>query len=229
MAMYQAAKGVDALTFSNTLMQLQGVARAIVEWTAQYDAVLCPSLAEPPVPLGTIDTCDEDDPMAGFWRAADFTPFTPVSNLTGSPAISVPLLHDDELGLPVGVADHRPARGRGRAARAVRAARGGAPVGRAPRAGRGRPGLAVAGPGTAPDARPPSARRQPRHAGAQPGAQHLGHPPRLDAELAGVGRAARRRQRDLEQLRLVPRDRRPAAEQRLADLQRARGRPAPGT
>ena len=31
------------------------------------------------------------------------TPFTPVANLTGSPAINVPLLHDDELGLPTGV------------------------------------------------------------------------------------------------------------------------------
>jgi amidase len=100
MAMYKAAKGTDALTFSNTLMQLQAAGRAIVQWTAGFDAVLCPALAEPPVPLGTIDTCDEGDPMAGFWRAADFTPFTPVSNLTGSPAISVPLFHDDELGLP---------------------------------------------------------------------------------------------------------------------------------
>ncbi len=39
----------------------------------------------------------------GFHRAALFTPYTPVSNLTGSPAISVPLYHRDDLGLPVPV------------------------------------------------------------------------------------------------------------------------------
>ncbi len=103
MALYKSALSVDALTYANVLMQLQGVARALVTWTAQYDAILCPTLAQSPVKLGTIDTCDDSDPMAAFHRAGAFTPFTATSNLTGSPAISVPLLHDDEDGLPVGV------------------------------------------------------------------------------------------------------------------------------
>ena len=103
MAMYQAAKGVDATTYLGVEMMLQGVARAIIQWTAQYDAVLCPTLAEVPVPLGTIDTCDQANPMSGFERAAAFTPFTAVANLTGSPAISVPLDHDVDTGMPIGV------------------------------------------------------------------------------------------------------------------------------
>jgi amidase len=103
MALYRAARETDALTYCGVEMQLQGAARAIVEWTAGYDAVLCPVLSEPQLPLGELRTGDADDPMSGLDRAASFTPFTPVSNLTGSPAISVPLLHDDELGLPVGV------------------------------------------------------------------------------------------------------------------------------
>ena len=103
MAMYRAAKELDALTYAGVEMQLQTAARGITQWIAQYDAVLCPSLAEPQVPLGTIVTTDENDPLGGFTRAAQFTPFTPVANLTGSPAINVPLLHDDELGLPLGV------------------------------------------------------------------------------------------------------------------------------
>lgn len=103
MALYKAARSVDALTYNNVLMQLQGVARALVAWTAQYDAVLCPVLAEPQIALGTIDTCNESDPMSAFFRAGDFTPFTATANLTGSPAISVPLLQDDENGLPLGV------------------------------------------------------------------------------------------------------------------------------
>ena len=103
MAMYQAGKGVDATTYLGVEMMLQGVARALVQWTAQYDAVLCPTLAELPVSLGEIDTCNQADPMAGFTRSAAFTPFTAVSNLTGSPAISVPLDHDVDSGLPIGI------------------------------------------------------------------------------------------------------------------------------
>ncbi|CAB4871659.1 unannotated protein [freshwater metagenome] len=82
---------------------LQGFGRALVEWTAQYDAILCPSLAELPVPLGTMNACDAQQPMAAFARSAAFTPFTAMANLTGSPAISVPLEHDLASGLPVGV------------------------------------------------------------------------------------------------------------------------------
>ncbi len=103
MAMYEAAKGVNATTYLGVEMMLQGVARAIVQWTAQYDAVLCPTLAELPLALGTMDACDVDNPLSGFIRSADFTPFTVVSNLTGSPAISVPLDHDEESGLPIGI------------------------------------------------------------------------------------------------------------------------------
>lgn len=103
MAMYEAGRGVDAVTYLGVEMMLQGVARALVQWTAQYDAVLCPSLAEAPLPLGTMNTCDTENPLSGFIRAGDFTPFTAVANLTGSPAINVPLDHDDESGLPIGI------------------------------------------------------------------------------------------------------------------------------
>lgn len=103
MALWKAAREVDALSYANAEIQLQGVAKAIVQWTAQYDAIVCPVFAEPQLPLGTVDTCSDDPMTTGFHRAAGFTPYTPVSNLTGSPAISVPLYHRDDLGLPVPV------------------------------------------------------------------------------------------------------------------------------
>jgi amidase len=63
--------------------------------------VLTPALAERPVRLGEIDACS-DDPLADFARSGVFTPYTAIFNVTGQPAISLPLLHGDD-GLPVAV------------------------------------------------------------------------------------------------------------------------------
>ena len=66
-----------------------------------YDLLLTPTVAEPPVPLGTFASTT-DDPLAAIFRAADFTPFTPPFNATGQPACSLPLYHN-AAGLPIGV------------------------------------------------------------------------------------------------------------------------------
>jgi amidase len=75
--------------------------RQIEEWYASgYDLLLTPTLGEPPVELGTFTTPDE--PLLGFMRAATFVPFTPLANMTGEPAISLPL-HWNADDLPIGV------------------------------------------------------------------------------------------------------------------------------
>ena len=63
------------------------------------DVVLTPGLAKLPVPLGWV--FEPDDPWEQFVRGAEFTPFTPVVNVTGQPAATVPFATVD--GLPVGV------------------------------------------------------------------------------------------------------------------------------
>jgi len=75
--------------------------RKVEEWhTSGYDLLLTPTLGEPPVELGTFSTPDE--PILGFIRAATFVPFTPLANMTGAPAISLPL-HWNADNLPIGV------------------------------------------------------------------------------------------------------------------------------
>ena len=69
-------------------------------WAGGFDLLLTPTLGEPPVPLGTFQ--DPDDPLAGIFRGGPFTPFTPAANMTGQPAISLPL-HETPDGLPVGI------------------------------------------------------------------------------------------------------------------------------
>jgi amidase len=80
---------------------LQRVARGIVEWSSQWDVLVTPALAQRPVRIGEIDTC-APDPMATFAKSAEFTPYTAVANLTGQPAISLPMYQGDD-GLPLAV------------------------------------------------------------------------------------------------------------------------------
>ena len=66
-----------------------------------YDLLLTPTLASPPLPHGTISTNapDHEEYLRRFFA---FVPFTPIANVTGNPAMSVPL-HWTPDGLPVGV------------------------------------------------------------------------------------------------------------------------------
>jgi amidase len=66
------------------------------------DVLLTPTLALPPVPIGWTWEDTDGDPLQAFARQTLFTPFTPVVNVTGQPAVSLPLHRSDD-GLPVGV------------------------------------------------------------------------------------------------------------------------------
>jgi len=72
----------------------------VARFFVDYDVWLTPTLGEPPVPLGTFDS-PPDNPMHGIFRAATFVPFTPICNVTGQPAMSVPLFWNSE-NLPIG-------------------------------------------------------------------------------------------------------------------------------
>jgi amidase len=80
----------------------QLVARGIAAWfEGGYDLLLTPTMAEPPVPLGTYDQRG-DDPLDAFRRAVPAGSFTAIFNATGQPAISLPL-HWTADELPVGI------------------------------------------------------------------------------------------------------------------------------
>jgi amidase len=75
-------------------------AAACLVTLAPYDAVLTPTLATPPLPVGALR--NDDDPAADFEAQKAFTPWTSAWNVTGMPAVSLPL-HRTSQGLPVGV------------------------------------------------------------------------------------------------------------------------------
>jgi amidase len=96
----ERAAATTSPAYAAAIGRLQLRARRIAAFWADHDLLLTPTLALPPVRLGW-DT-EPDDPREQFDRAAEFTPFTAVFNVTGQPAVSLPL-HWTEDGLPIGV------------------------------------------------------------------------------------------------------------------------------
>ena len=100
-ALWTLCREIDAVQAVIAGYRLQALGRAVTTWAAPYDALLTPALAQPPPPIGELDPCGPD-PLGTFERSGHFTPYTAISNVTGSPAISLPLYtHDD--GLPLAV------------------------------------------------------------------------------------------------------------------------------
>ena len=99
-ALYQRGLKQTGAGYMLAVTGIQAASREVARFMLDYDVWLTPTLGEPPVPLGSFDSPPER-PMAGLARSAQFVPFTTVCNMTGQPAMSVPL-YWNEGGLPVG-------------------------------------------------------------------------------------------------------------------------------
>ena len=99
-AMREAGLSRSPADYLLAVGELQLFSRQAARWFAGFDVWLTPVLAEPPLPLGTFDA-PEDQPLLPLIRAGAWVPFTPIANITGQPAMSVPL-HWNGAGLPVG-------------------------------------------------------------------------------------------------------------------------------
>jgi amidase len=99
--LWERARTQDTITFLTAEGRLQSVARSLVRSLDAYDLVLTPVLARPPVPIGEIHGLGPD-PWGNYQRSGHFTPFTAICNVTGQPAIALPLYQSDD-GLPLGV------------------------------------------------------------------------------------------------------------------------------
>lgn len=101
-ALYEKGRALDALSYRRSFAEIQRSAREVVASTLAYDALLTPALAERPVPIGTITGLEHPDPLRALSRSEHFTPYTVLWNMTGQPAISLPLFHGED-GLPLGI------------------------------------------------------------------------------------------------------------------------------
>jgi Asp-tRNA(Asn)/Glu-tRNA(Gln) amidotransferase A subunit family amidase len=96
----ESARACSAADYGRAVAALHALARRVVAFWEEVDVVVTPTLALPPVPIGWQDAVD--GPIEQLLRNAEFTPFTAIVNLTGQPAVSLPLDWSDE-GLPIGV------------------------------------------------------------------------------------------------------------------------------
>jgi amidase len=99
--MWERASELNALTLLTAQNRLESVARAVVTWCQDYDLVLTPALGRRPVKIGEIHGLGPD-PWGHYRRSGAFTPYTAIVNVTGQPAISLPL-YEGEDGLPLAV------------------------------------------------------------------------------------------------------------------------------
>ncbi|MBA2740629.1 MAG: amidase [Actinobacteria bacterium] len=96
-----AARSTSSADYAAAVLRLQAAARRIVSFWDEVDIVLTPTLALPPVPIGWQEV-GTNNGMDQLRKNVVFTPYTAVANLTGLPALSLPL-HTTSEGLPIGV------------------------------------------------------------------------------------------------------------------------------
>ncbi|MFF2809391.1 amidase [Streptomyces sp. NPDC058000] len=103
---YLRARGreVSGTAFASSLhafrMLAQDLADGLMPPGTGYDVLLSPTVAAPPPPVGALR--NDADPQAEFAAVGRFTPFSAFYNVTGQPAVNVPL-HWNAEGLPIGV------------------------------------------------------------------------------------------------------------------------------
>ncbi|WP_248582408.1 amidase [Nocardioides sp. InS609-2] len=96
----ERGRAVTGPEFGLAIGEMRRLAAIALAALAPYDLVLTPTLAVPPLPVGALR--NDDDPEADFEAQKVFTPWTSAWNVTGMPAISLPLHWTDD-DLPVGV------------------------------------------------------------------------------------------------------------------------------
>ena len=99
-ALQEAGRSRSAADHLRSLERLRAGGLVLVRFFERYDAWLTPTLAQPPVALGSLEP-PPGDPLAWLDIDARFAPFTAIANAAGHPAMSVPLFWSAE-GLPIG-------------------------------------------------------------------------------------------------------------------------------
>ena len=101
-AQAQFAIGVNAVDYSLAQASSVKFRRAIQSWWSQgWDLLLTPTLSAPPLLIGSLPN-NPEHPMTPLMTGGAWVSFTSQFNISGQPAISLPL-HRTAEGLPIGM------------------------------------------------------------------------------------------------------------------------------
>ena len=94
-------KTMSATDYVKWIQIIHRTGREFTQFFEEYDVFITPTLAKPPIKLGELNMMSKNlvDFLSKF---SEFGPYTFLSNLSGNPAMSVPLhwTHDN---LPIGI------------------------------------------------------------------------------------------------------------------------------
>jgi amidase len=97
---YELGKMVTGPQYLAAIGEIQHMSRDVAAFFEKYDLLMTPTLGMPPLRIGSLDL--STDVMFGDERIARFAHTCPLYNMTGQPAITLPL-HWNRDGLPIGV------------------------------------------------------------------------------------------------------------------------------
>jgi len=93
-------RGISGADYLDSLAWLHGWSRRLAAFWDDHDLLLSPTLGCPPVRIGEL-VPDPADPIPTMTRVSRVIPYTAQFNVSGQPAMSLPL-HHDAAGLPIG-------------------------------------------------------------------------------------------------------------------------------
>ncbi len=99
--MSQAAHQRSAADYVRAVKGIHQLGRMVSTHLQEFDAILTPTMATPPVPLGQINLSNPN-PGEHIAKLFQYIGFCQLFNASGHPAMSVPLAWNDE-GLPIGL------------------------------------------------------------------------------------------------------------------------------
>jgi len=103
LASYEDGKRYSAIDLLNAMTHCNLVSRQVGPFFEKVDVLVTPTIARQPAPLGELNQNREGMTAMEWTRQVfSYVPFTPLFNVTGQPAISLPL-HWSADGIPVGV------------------------------------------------------------------------------------------------------------------------------
>src|SRR5205085_3936166 len=91
-ALRAAARAVDSLAFAESVRATQRLARPLIAmFENDFDVLVTPTMSVPPPPVGAWREGMTDDPWTGLMNCFPMAVFTSIFNVTGLPALSLPV------------------------------------------------------------------------------------------------------------------------------------------